>query len=144
VNATGTGSLSYQWYYNTNTVIANATNASLTLTNVQGTNAGMYSVVVSNPYGSVSSATAQLILYDPYTEIQVEWYFDSYMYAGLNIAGRPGATYVLKYTTDLRNTNWAAWTPLATNTIDSSGWFFYLDEESPYAPYRFYGAKLQP
>jgi hypothetical protein len=85
-----------------------------------------------------------LTLYDPYTELEVEWYFDAYMGAGLNIAGRPGATYVLKYTTDPRNINWTTWTPLATNTMGSSGWFFYLDEESPYAPYRFYQARLKP
>ena len=144
VRATGTGSLSYQWYFNTNTLIFNATNASLTLTNLQGTNAGKYSVVVSSQYGSVASALAQLTLYDPYTELQAEWYFDAYMAAGLNIAGRPGATYVLKYTTDLRNTNWATWTSLATNTMGSSGWFFYLDEDSLDSPTRFYGTKLKP
>jgi hypothetical protein len=87
---------------------------------------------------------AQLTLYDPYTELQAEWYFDAYMAAGLNIAGRPGATYVLKYTTDLRNTNWATWTSLATNTMGSSGWFFYLDEDSLDSPTRFYGTKLKP
>jgi hypothetical protein len=133
VRATGTGSLSYQWYFNTNTLIFNATNASLTLTNLQGTNAGKYSVVVSSQYGSVASALAQLTLYDPYTELQAEWYFDAYM-----------ATYVLKYTTDLRNTNWATWTSLATNTMGSSGWFFYLDEDSLDSPTRFYGTKLKP
>ena len=80
----------------------------------------------------------------PYTELEVEWYFDAYLCAGLNIAGQPGATYVLKYTTDLRNTNWATWTPLATNTMGSSGWFFYLDEESAYSPMRFYQARPKP
>jgi hypothetical protein len=65
------------------------------------------------------------------------------MSAGLTILGQQGSTYVLKYTTDVRNTNWATWTPLATNTMGSSDWF-YLDTGSPYAPYRFYGAKLKP
>jgi hypothetical protein len=144
VKANGTGPLSYQWYFNTSTAVSNATNATLTLTDLQGTNAGKYSVVVSNPYGSVTSAMAQLTLYDPYTEIEVEWYFDAYIGAGLYIAGEPEATYVLKYTDDLRNTNWATWTPLATNRMDSSGWFFYLDEESPYSPMRFYQARRKP
>jgi hypothetical protein len=145
VSATnGTPPLSYQWYFNTNTLIVNATNASLTLTNLQRTNAGKYSVVVSNPGGSTNSAMANLILYEAYTYLQVDWYFDSYMFAGLDIAGQPGSNYVLKYTTDLRNTNWATWTPLTTNTMGSSGWFFYLDEESADSPMRFYGAKLNP
>jgi len=143
LGATGNPPLSYQWYFNTNTVIVNATNATLTLTNLQGTNAGKYSVVVSNPCGSSTSAVARLTVYDAYTSVEVHSYFHSYMYAGLNIAGQPGATYVLKYTTDLRNTNWATWTPLATNTMGSSDWF-HLDIESPFAPYRFYGAKLKP
>ena len=144
VKATGSGSLSYQWYFNTNTLITNATSASLTLTNLQGTNAGSYSVVVSSQYCSTNSRFAQLTLYDPYTELEVEWYFDTYMFAGLNIAGRPGATYVLKYTTNLLNTDWSTWTPLTTNKMGSSGWFFYLDEESLDSPTRFYGAKLKP
>jgi len=131
----------YQWYFNTNTLLVNATNASLTLTHLQATNAGKYSVVVSSQYGSTSSALAQLTLYDPYTEIEVEWYFGAYLGAGLYIAGQPGSNYVLRYTTDLRNTNWTTWTPLATNQMGSSGWWFFLDEESPNSPYRFYGAK---
>jgi hypothetical protein len=45
--------------------------------------------------------------------------------------------------TDLCNTNSATWTPLATNTMGNSYWY-YLDEDSPFAPCRFYGAKLKP
>jgi hypothetical protein len=77
-------------------------------------------------------------------ELEVEWYFDTFMGAGLYVAGQPGSNYVLKYTTNLLNTSWATWTPLATNKMDRSGWFFYVDEESPFSPYRFYGAKLKP
>ena len=42
-----------------------ATNASLTLTNVQPANAGSYSVVVTNPVGSVTSAVAVLTVLVP-------------------------------------------------------------------------------
>ena len=63
------------------------------------------------------------------------------MYAGLTITGQPGQAYVLKYTSDLNNTNFATWTPLATNTVDSPNWF-YLDTESPFAPQRFYRVEL--
>jgi len=66
------------------------------------------------------------------------------MDAGLYIAGQPASNVVLKYTTDLRNTDWATWTALVTNKMSPSGWFSFLDEESPYVPYRFYGAKLVP
>ncbi len=62
VQASGTAPLSYQWYYNTNTVLTNATSSILTLTNVQLTDAGGYSVVVTNSYGSATSAVAQLTI----------------------------------------------------------------------------------
>jgi pectate lyase len=60
VQASGTAPLSYQWYYNTNTILTNATNSILTLTNVQLTDSGGYSAVVTNVSGSITSAVAQL------------------------------------------------------------------------------------
>ncbi len=50
VAAGGTAPLNYQWWFNTNSILAGATNASLTITNAFSTNAGSYSVVVTNPY----------------------------------------------------------------------------------------------
>jgi hypothetical protein len=52
--------VTYQWFYNTNTLLSDATNASLTLTNVQLGQSGTYSVVVSNSYGPTTSAFAVL------------------------------------------------------------------------------------
>jgi hypothetical protein len=60
VVAGGSSPVAYQWYFNTNTLIANATNMTLTLTNLQPGDAGAYSVIVSNGVGSVSSAFALL------------------------------------------------------------------------------------
>jgi hypothetical protein len=60
VVAGGTAPLSYQWYYNTNTLLALATGASLTITHARFSDAGFYSVVVSNSLGSVSSSNAAL------------------------------------------------------------------------------------
>lgn len=60
VEADGTPYLIYQWYFNDTNAIAGATNASLTLTNLQLTNAGNYSVAITNLYGSVTSADAAL------------------------------------------------------------------------------------
>ena len=54
VVASGTGSLSYQWIFNTTNLIAGGTSSTLTLTNVQGTNAGVYAVIVNN--GSVTTS----------------------------------------------------------------------------------------
>ncbi len=52
--------LSYQWFFNTNTALPNATGASLALTNVQLPQAGYYRVVVSNSAGAVTSSPALL------------------------------------------------------------------------------------
>jgi len=59
VTATGTAPLSYQWSFN-GTPIANATNATLTLVNVQTNQAGNYNVVITNLAGTYSSGVASL------------------------------------------------------------------------------------
>jgi endonuclease/exonuclease/phosphatase family metal-dependent hydrolase len=59
VNATGTSPLSYQWLFN-GTNISGATTNPFTLTGVQLTNAGNYSVIVTNIAGSVTSSNAVL------------------------------------------------------------------------------------
>jgi len=60
VTASGALPLHYQWYFNTNTVLAGKTNSTLTLPNVQLANAGWYSVTVTNLYGITNSAFATL------------------------------------------------------------------------------------
>lgn len=59
VAANGATPLAYQWrLYNTN--LSSATAASLSLTNIQPINAGDYTVIVTNAYGSITSAVAKL------------------------------------------------------------------------------------
>ena len=60
VTAIGTQPSSYQWYYNTSTLLTNATNATLTLANVRTNQAGNYTVVITNAYASVTSSVAVL------------------------------------------------------------------------------------
>ncbi len=59
VVAGGTSPLTYQWSRN-GTTVAGATNATLSLANVQTANAGSYTVVVTNSVGSVTSSAATL------------------------------------------------------------------------------------
>ena len=56
---TGSLPLNYQWRFNGQN-IAGATDSTLTLNAVSAGYSGGYSVIVSNPYGSVSSTTASL------------------------------------------------------------------------------------
>ncbi len=64
VAATGTAPLSYQWSFN-HTNLLDATNALLTLSNVQLTQAGSYSVTVSNIVSSTNSRAAVLTVVNP-------------------------------------------------------------------------------
>src|SRR5205085_10709137 len=64
VAATGTAPMYYQWRFN-GANIAAATGTSYTNTNVQATNAGNYSVVVSNSVGTVASGNAVLTVNTP-------------------------------------------------------------------------------
>jgi hypothetical protein len=62
VVAHGLTPLSYQWYFNGTTLLPGATGATLTLTNVQASQAGIYSVTVSNSLAVDPSQPAILIV----------------------------------------------------------------------------------
>ena len=64
VVASGTAPLSYQWF-NSLGPIAGATNFGYTLNPVQTNHTDSYAVMVSNPYGVVTSAVATLFVYVP-------------------------------------------------------------------------------
>ena len=55
IGAAGTPPLAYQWQF-AGTNLIGATNASLSLVNVQPANAGSYQVIVTNAYGSTNSS----------------------------------------------------------------------------------------
>jgi pectate lyase len=93
VVAGGTGPLSYQWYFNTNSLIAGATNSTLNISNVQPSAAGKYSVVVTNSLGSVTSSIVSLNVTAPAAGF-ASWQstrFTSQQLADPNISG-PDAT----------------------------------------------------
>lgn len=60
VTATGTAPLTYRWFFNTNTLLVSGANPTLTVTNAQLTNAGKYSVTVTNGVGTTNSVFATL------------------------------------------------------------------------------------
>jgi hypothetical protein len=61
VTATGTAPLGYRWRFGT-TSLGGANGSTLLLTNVQLANAGSYSVVVTNGFGSATSSSAGLVV----------------------------------------------------------------------------------
>ncbi|MEI6077945.1 MAG: immunoglobulin domain-containing protein [Verrucomicrobiota bacterium] len=63
--AGGVPTLAYQWKFNTNTALLNATNISLSLTNLRASQAGVYTVVITNSAGSVTSSIANLVITNP-------------------------------------------------------------------------------
>lgn len=128
VEATGTGPLSYQWYFNATNLLAGQTGSTLALENVQPAQAGAYSVTVANGSGTATSDPAILQVVESALGIQ--------MYTGLKITGIVGRTYVLSQTADLIATN--SWMPIATNTFTTPDWL-YLDTNSPASqPRKFY------
>ncbi len=62
VTADGIAPLQYQWYFDSSNVVVGATNAFLMLSNIQPAQAGSYSVVVTNSFGSLSSSNAILVV----------------------------------------------------------------------------------
>ncbi len=66
VNATGDGTLSYQWYFN-GLAIAGEVSSTLQFKNVEKSNEGMYQVVVRSEYGLVTSERSSLTVLKPVT-----------------------------------------------------------------------------
>jgi hypothetical protein len=64
VRATGFAPLHYQWYFNDTIPLSGATNTTLTSPSAQTGSAGSYRAVVTNAFGSVTSAPAVLTVTD--------------------------------------------------------------------------------
>jgi len=60
VAANASTPLCYQWYFNTNTPITDATNATHTISSVTSNDAGSYHVIVANRAGAATSTVATL------------------------------------------------------------------------------------
>ncbi|HEV2695621.1 MAG TPA: immunoglobulin domain-containing protein, partial [Verrucomicrobiae bacterium] len=69
VTVYGTPTMTYQWRL-AGAALAGATNSSLTVANAQAVNAGNYTVVVSNGFGTVTSAVAVLTVVAPFPFLQ--------------------------------------------------------------------------
>jgi hypothetical protein len=103
----GTKPMNYQWQ-KSGVAITNATNSTLTLTNLQCTDGGLYNVLVSNSSATVASGNACLMVNPSGVGIA--------LYAGITVTGLVGTVYHVQYTTNLTGTiltcgeSCAAWT----------------------------------
>ncbi len=128
--AWGTGPLDYQWFDDGN-AINDATNETLTLTSIQATNAGLYSVVVSSALGSVTNTPEQVVVNPAGVSLGLS--------PTLTISGVVGYNYIIESTTNLSNTNsWVTMTNL-TLTQPIQLWVdTNTDASLPGNPQRFY------
>jgi len=85
VTATGSAPLYYQWYRNGSS-LAGATASSYTRSNIQSADLGLYTAVVSNPWGSVTSLEAALTLTGA---IAFQDDFETCDLGGWNVAASP-------------------------------------------------------
>jgi len=101
LSISGTAPYTYQWLFN-GANIPNATNAAYSLSPVAVSNAGNYSVAVTNAFGGVVSANANLIVvFAPMLSLQI-----LAGYPQLDLNGMINSNFVVQYSTNLTASNW--------------------------------------
>ena len=139
VFAGGSASLNYQWCFNTNSPVPNATNAVLTLTSVQATNAGVYSVVVTNPAGSATSTNVILALSGTAPAMpQVSGLIYRNGTFSLTVNGDSGHDYIIQSSTNLTD-----WTGVFTNFMPTLP-FIWQDSDAGNFNRRYYRIQVGP
>ncbi len=118
VVAAGSSPISYQWYYNTNTVIPKATNATLTLNPVALSNAGTYSVWVTNKFGGTFSPSARLtvkpkVVVPPFSLGTPTKNIDQIQFS---LPGVANAVYTVQFLSALKGATWQTVKTLPTPT----------------------------
>lgn len=106
VGAVGSAPLGYRWYKN-GVALSQGTNRTLTFLNIQFGDAGLYSVVITNPVGVITNPPAQVVVNPAGVELG--------LYAGIRVDGQPGYTYAIQASTNLTATN--QWFTLTNLTL---------------------------
>ena len=128
--AVGTALLKYQWRRN-GASIAGATNATFTINNAQIANAGIYTIVVTNAYGSATSVPAHLQVTSPFGITNM-----SHSATGCTFYVRTtsGVIYTVEYKDDLGGEEWQV-----LSTVTGNGTSMRVsDPASPALRQRFY------
>ena len=138
VLAGGTANLGYQWYFNTNTPVPNATGSILTLANVQSANAGVYTVVVTNIAGTVTSTNAILAVSGGgSSQPQVSAQTSGNGMFSLTVSGSSGSDFIVQASTNLVD-----WASIFTNFSTTP--FTWTDSNAANFGVRFYRVQVGP
>jgi hypothetical protein len=116
VTAGGFPTPRYRWRHGT-TNLTGRTNSTLSLTNVNASNAGGYSVVISNLVGSVTSIVATLTVQLPPPRFTLVRRLNGGVRMGFT--RDPSATYEIVYSDSLPAAGWSTltnWPPVAAST----------------------------
>jgi hypothetical protein len=134
VTATSCSAMGYQWMFGTN-VLSGKNAAILTITNVQTSHAGDYTIVLTNAAGSATSAVATLTVLlpaAPTVTASPMLLSNGHFYAGFT--GTPNIPYTVKYADEVIG----PWQILTNITSDGSGLIQIDDIPAPAPATRFY------
>lgn len=135
VAATGTQPLAYQWQKNgSNLPTAMLPTYSIPSTRIN--DAGLYRVIITNAYGSVTSSIVSLGVTLPPKRLNI-------VSSGgngfqLQMSGTPNSAYAVQSATNL--TPPIQWQSLLTNAADTNGIWQFMDTNTTLYPQRFYRA----
>lgn len=133
VAVSGRAPFKYQWKHN-GTNLTGAVGPTLMLKGIKATQAGAYSVLVSNGVGATNSVTAQVTVYTN-TAPAMSAPVQSNGQFAFQVTGVPGAKYVVQGSTDMQN-----WTSLRTNLAP----FTFTDAQAASFNQRFYRSYYLP
>lgn len=136
VYTNGVGPFTYQWQFN-NSNLDGATNLSLSLTNVQLTQAGIYSLVASNGYGSTTNTAALAV-----QPLVFNADSTNLVMTTNGFKFRLDSVYATNSVVVFASTDMIGWIPILTNP-PTTGSLLFLDSTATNWPQRFYRATEQ-
>ena len=106
----------------------------MNLTNVELQHAGGYSVVITNAYGSVTSAVAQLTIVLP-PSLSLDPVNVTATNVAVTLNSAVGLTYTLEYKNTLQD---STWTPVLPSVPGTGNIIYLQDTNGSLLPSRFY------
>jgi hypothetical protein len=130
----GTSPIYFQWFKNGQPLFGGE-NSTLFASHLQTNDSGIYTLVASNSFGSITSAPIVLTVKSSVPALSIQ------TFAGVVIDGVAGRNYRVDYTSALNSS--INWQPLTNFTLPWTP-FTWIDVQSGTVPKRFYRAVYQP